>query len=179
MKKIYLVILLIIIILTTLIVSVILIVNNNNDNKIELLATQNSTISQNTIPINNSTSDNEVKLPAIQSSNNSPSIDNISISIEEGSITPTGLTVIVDDKNEIKSNMLISRDYYIDKKIGSEWKEIYCYSSPNDDAIISIAYPKKSKLDWADGLGKLEQGTYKIRYYPFANKSKEIEFNIN
>ena len=153
MKKIYLVILLIIIILTTLIISVILIVNNNNDNKTEL--------------------------PAIQSSNTSPSIDNISISIEEGSITPTGLTVIVDDKNEIKSNVLISMYYYIDKKIGNEWKEIYCYVSPIEIAVEHLEYPHESPLDWSGELGELQPGTYRIRYYPIHNQSKEVEFNIN
>ena len=155
-------------------------INNNKDNnEIGLPTTQNSTDSQSTVLINNSTINNEIKLPATQSSANSQSVDNIFISIEENSITPTGLTVIVDDKNEVKSNIPISRDYYIDKKIGSEWKEIYCYSAPEDIGILSIMYPDKSKLDWADELGELEQGTYRIRYYPFANKSKEIEFNIN
>ena len=153
MKKICLVILLIIIILAILIIGVILINNNNNSN-------------------------NEIELPSTQTSTDSRSVDNIYMSIEEGSITPTGLTVIIDDKNESKSSLLISRYYYIDKRIGNEWKEIYCYISHIENDV-HFGYPYKSTLNWADELGELEQGTYRIRYYPILNQSKEIELNRN
>lgn len=152
MKRIYLVILLIIIILAILIISVIF--------------------------INNSNSDNEIELPSTQGSTDSPNIDNIFMAIKEGSITPIGLTVIVDDKNESKSGLLISRYYYIDKRIGNEWKEIYCYITPIENAVI-FGYPYESTLNWSDELGELEPGTYRIRYYPILNQSKEVEFNIN
>ena len=155
MKKIYLVLLLIIIIIAILIIGIVLI-NNNSDN-----------------------SNNEIEIPSTQSSTDSRSTDNIFMSIKDGSITPTGLTVIVDDKNEIKSNVLISMYYYIDKKIGNEWKEIYCYVSPIEIAIGHLEYPHESPLDWSDELGELKPGTYRIRYYPILNQSKEVEFNIN
>lgn len=152
MKKIYLVILLIIIILTTLIISAILINNNSN---------------------------NEIELPATQTSTDSPNIDNIFLSIKEGSITPTGLTVIVDDKNLEASTVLISWYYYIDKKVENEWKEIYYYLTPIEIAIGHLSYPYEAHLDWSKDLGELEPGTYRIRYYPILNQSKEVEFNIN
>ena len=155
MKNIYLVILFILIILAILIMGVILI-NNNNIN-----------------------SNNEIELPSTQTPTDSRSVDNIYMSIEEGSITPTGLTVIIDDKNEVKSNVLISMYYYIDKKVGNEWKEIYCYLSPLEIAVGHLEYPHKSILNWSDDLGELEPGTYRIRYYPILNQSKEVEFNIN
>ena len=151
MKKICLIVLLIIILL---IISVILItIDKTTNNKTELILTPNSSSFK--------------------------SIDNIFISIEDNSISPTGLTVIVDDRNEVKSNKLISRGYFIDKKIENEWKEIYSYLAPTEIYVASIKYPSKSKLDWSNELGELEQGTYRIRYYPILNTSKEVEFNIN
>lgn len=149
MKKVCLIILLILIILIITIV----LIHRNNDNEIDLKSTQSSTDFQ--------------------------SIDNIFISVEDNSISPIGLTVIVDDKNEVKSNKLISMRYFIDKKIENGWEEIYYYLSPIEISVSHIEYPHKSKLNWANELGELKQGTYRIRYYPILNKSKEIEFNIN
>lgn len=122
---------------------------------------------------------NNTELTSTQDSSNYQSIDNIFISIIDNTISPTGLTVIVDDRNEIKSNKLISMHYHIDKKIEDKWEEIYTYVSPIEIVVDNINYPSVSKLNWGNELGELKQGTYRIRYYPILNISKEIEFNIN
>ena len=87
--------------------------------------------------------------------------------------------VIVDDKNLETSTVLISWYYYIDKKVENEWKEIYYYLTPIEIAIGHLSYPYEAHLDWSKDLGELEPGTYRIRYYPILNQSKEVEFNIN
>lgn len=103
-----------------------------------------------------------------------PSWDNVSITIKEGSLSPTGLTLIVNDKNFIKTNYeFCSKYYFIDRKIAVLWTQVY--PDPDDYPIraeeletfvASLSYPYECVLNWGEKIGSLEPGNYRIRFAP-------------
>ena len=110
-----------------------------------------------------------------------PSWDNVSITIKEGSLSPTGLTLIVNDKNFIKTNYeFCSKYYFIDRKIAVLWTQVY--PDPNDEdgidiptiAVGSLSSPYECVLNWGEKIGSLEPGNYRIRF-EFENTSLYYE----
>lgn len=104
-----------------------------------------------------------------------PSVDNIHVAIKDGTLTPNGVTLIVNDENYIKSNVPIYYSYHIYKKVNDNW-ELIVHKHPAIliDIEFNLTYPYEATLTWE----KLEPGTYKIKYQPIVDQYKEFEFTI-
>ncbi len=109
---------------------------------------------------------------------NKPSVNNIFIDIEEKTVSEVGITLIVNDKNFVKSNVSIKDSYFIYKEKENSWEQIYHFINPVEVYREKIKYPSTVVLNWEKELGKLEKGHYKICYEPIPQQVKEIEFLI-
>lgn len=110
---------------------------------------------------------------------NNPKADNININIKTGTIQATGITLVVEDKNFIKSNISISDSYAIYRKNNdSTWELIYFYITPFEIYRTKINYPETVVLNWEKYIGALKLGIYKIQYEPISQQFKEIIFEI-
>jgi len=97
-----------------------------------------------------------------------PSWDNVDVFIEEGTLTSTGASIVIRNKNIISTNHEIfanPRCYYIDKKINGEWLTL-----PEDSYYIQGAYHSdyrhktNKNLKWESRYGELEPGQYRLRF---------------
>lgn len=118
-----------------------------------------------------------------------PNWNNVSLSIKEDSVTSTGATIIINDKNFLTTTYLFD-EYFIDKKVGDEW-QVLPYTDnkiSNSIGIIPsfIPHTLEKTINWNYRYGELEPGTYRIRFQPTSyNKylpygaTLTIEFILN
>ena len=115
-----------------------------------------------------------------------PSMDNVTIEIKHGTLTKTGVTVIITDNNV--NPYTYGMWFRIDKKIGDdEWQELKPIGT--DISIFTeVAYVvgKNKKLelnqDWSKYYGTLETGEYRLvkqQYEDGGYKYFWVEFSIN
>lgn len=115
-----------------------------------------------------------------------PSMDNVTIEIKQGTLTKTGVTVIITDNNV--NPYTYGMWFRIDKKIGNDdWKELKPIGT--DISIFTeVAYVvgKNKKLelnqDWSKYYGALETGEYRLvkqQYEDGGYKYFWVEFSIN
>lgn len=113
---------------------------------------------------------------------NARSIDNVTIEVKEDSITRTGATFVVTDKN--KEFCTYGDEYHIEVKKNGKWE----IQMPIVDSILVEAYvaqPTKSvyeiKKDWSKIYGELENGEYRFALKMQANKEEYAytEFTIS
>jgi len=97
-----------------------------------------------------------------------PSWDNVYISIEDNTLTPSSVTLIIENNNIIPINneLFINPSYYfIDKKIENNWNTLseHLYFVPG---IYTMDYKHNTKktLNWKGKYGKLEAGQYRLRF---------------
>lgn len=90
-------------------------------------------------------------------------IDKVKMTIVEGSLTKTGATIIIHDKNY--EHYLYGEWYRIDKKVNDEWTEMPIINStilpaicesPNKEGILTMT------INWAKIYGPLEEGEYRL-----------------
>lgn len=112
---------------------------------------------------------------------NARSIDNVTIEVKKDSITTTGATFVVTDKN--KEFCTYGDEYHIEVKKNGKWE----IQMPVVDSILVEAYvaqPTKSvyeiKKDWSTIYGELENGEYRLALKMMANKEEYAyaEFTI-
>lgn len=91
------------------------------------------------------------------------SMENVTLTIKKDSITPSGATIIITDKNE--NQYTWGENYSLQIKENNAWKDV----TPKTDMIFNeIAYVLdkngqfEQTLDWSTYYGKLASGTYKI-----------------
>lgn len=149
--------------------------NNRHEEDSRTNANQNVVINQNFI----SNSKNDT---VNQDDANTRSIDNVTISIKEGTLTKTSATVIIEDKNKEKYNY--SSWFRIDKKENQEWKEVkvideeYAFTDiaylPDEDGKVQI------NTNWKNLYGELEKGEYRLvkEVYDNGNNYIYVEFTI-
>lgn len=96
---------------------------------------------------------------------NSSEIDGVSMSIESGSVTAGGLTLVITDKNDPPHTF--EEWYELKKQSGSNWEDVpvviegdYGFNSlglsPDDNGRLTLT------VDWRWLYGELKPGTYKI-----------------
>jgi len=116
-----------------------------------------------------------------------PRWDNVHISIEEGSLTPIGVTLIIKNKNLITTNYSFADNFYIDKNVNGQWINIPDKSTINNDLpLVYTPHNYKETLNWKYSHGELKTGTYRIRFepksyndnFPFGTTLK-IEFTLS
>jgi hypothetical protein len=109
-------------------------------------------------------------------------IDKVSMTIKEGTLTKTGATVIIKDEN--KNPYCYGAWFRIDKNENGEWKELDAL------AIVDwkeIAYQVKEdgtlemEEIWKNIYGELEKGQYRLvkSIYEDVYKYFYVEFNID
>ncbi|MDD4699369.1 MAG: hypothetical protein PHV07_03810 [Oscillospiraceae bacterium] len=110
-------------------------------------------------------------------------IENVSMTIQEGSITPTGLTVIITDKNN--PTYQYGEWYEIEKSENGAWVDIPAVVK-GDYGFNLIAYNTignklKLDVDWEWLYGTLDKGEYRMLknlYIDGENIYFNAEFNI-
>ncbi len=90
--------------------------------------------------------------------------EDITMTIKKGTVSPTGLTVII--KNDSEGEVTYGEPYELEKEINGAWYKVPVLVE--DYAFIEIAYvlqPGESnewKVDWEWLYGSLEEGKYRI-----------------
>lgn len=109
-------------------------------------------------------------------------IDNVNMTIKEGTLTRVSATIVIEDKNE--ETYGYGEWFRIDKKEDGEWKELelidedYTFTSiayiPGEDGISEI------NENWEDLYGELEDGEYRLVKELYGNEISYIyvEFTI-
>lgn len=92
-------------------------------------------------------------------------IENVSMTIKDGTLTRSGATVIINDSNGV-GTYVYGTEFRVDKKVNGEWKELeYAH---DDFGFTEMAYyvNDNGKLefdcDWEYMYGKLSNGEYRI-----------------
>lgn len=104
-------------------------------------------------------------------------IDNVSMTIKEGTLTKTGATVIINDSNG-SGTYIYGTEFRVDKKENGEWKELeYIHT---DFGFTSMAYyvDEIGKLefdcDWEYMYGELSRDEYRIVKHTFLESDTPI-----
>lgn len=97
-------------------------------------------------------------------SSSTMNIDGITMEIKEGTLSATGLTLIIKDTTNEK--YVFGEEFYIEKKVDNNWKKL---SPIHDDygfnAIAYFADAEKGlelNQNWEYIYGSLEEGTYRL-----------------
>lgn len=92
-------------------------------------------------------------------------LDGVSMTIKDGTLTKTGVTVIIHDTSDREN--IYGDEYRIDKKINNEWEELEIVFEGNY-AWNSIGYTVGADnilefdINWKTLYGKLDKGEYRI-----------------
>ena len=97
-------------------------------------------------------------------------LNNISMTIEDNSLTPTSASIIIKDNNKYNNEnegFLFDKWFRIDKYINGEWKSLQgTFGSYYCEEIAYKVYPKigilKMNIEWESAYGRLENGEYRI-----------------
>lgn len=104
--------------------------------------------------IDNNTPDGEPKESKIN--------EEISMTIKEGTLTPSGATVVITDKVERETGV-INDYYFLAKQNGEKWEELEVKKRPN---TVNLAFEKEQvrekEIDWSEKYGDLPAGTYRL-----------------
>lgn len=141
--------------------------NYNKDNEI-IVSNDNSTYLYENVSSSNFAQNQENETPKLhlytQEQLDKRSVDNVTMHIKEGTLSNTGVTLVITDNNE--ASFLYGHDYVIEKKENGEWKRL---KALNDTVILSldaftVGYDKTAvfNIDWTDRYGVLKSGEYRI-----------------
>lgn len=145
--------------------------NINEFNIINIIDFNSNTIANNEYTVNNIVENDEGR-----------TLDKVTMTIKEGTLTKKGATIIIKDENE--EPYTYGEFYRIDKKEDGKWKEL----KPIIDnyAFHEVAYIAKKgvlemKHDWSIIYGELEKGEYRLVKSQYENGYKyfSVEFNID
>lgn len=94
-----------------------------------------------------------------------PSLDEVTSSVKEGTVTPNGVTIIIIDNNEAHYGYS-KRWYSIEKKTDERWESLNLKKDMiiSDEEDIPTIYSDRTEItiDWAEYYGELEKGIYRI-----------------
>lgn len=132
----------------------------------------------NEIEPNTNTSFDDASNNIVDKENITRSMEKITMTIKDGTLSPTGATVIIEDNNEKPYNY--DSWYRIDKNINGQWEELrpIDYDYIIDDLPIYQNF--EFKIDWSDFYGTLKEGQYRLVKSVFDKEYKyfEVEFSI-
>lgn len=128
--------------------------------------------------------------PNTKGPSNENSNEQISISIQEDTLTNKGATIEL--KNESEEAVIFTSFYVIEKEKNGNWEELPYVIEESIVGWEDIAYPVGGEyeevmelaIDWGWLYGELEEGSYKISkdYFLFDDSTKEslisTEFTI-
>jgi hypothetical protein len=125
---------------------------------------------------------NDKEKLSVTETNTDRTIDKVSMTIKEGTLTKTGATVIIKDENENPYNY--EAWYRIDKNENGEWKELDAFA---EVCWIKTDYQVKEdgtlELEeiWKNIYGELEKGQYRLVKSVYEDDYKYFyaEFNID
>ena len=101
--------------------------------------------------------------PAVENSEE-PTLDKVTMTIKEGSLTKKGATIMIEDKNV--NPFGYGYWYRIDKKENGEWKELE--EKNKNRTVNALAYlvgedgKAEEKIDWSKDYGTLKKGQYRL-----------------
>lgn len=145
--------------------------DKNTDNRVN--SNMNTTISNIDQPISNT----------VEEENISKSLDKVTMTIKEGTLTKTGSTVIITDNNEEPYGY--GEWFRIDKKEEGKWKEVKIinedYTFNAIGILLSQGKPYEDKIDWSDLYGELKEGEYRLVKEALGKGGGEfwVEFTID
>lgn len=91
-------------------------------------------------------------------------IENVSINIQEGSLTNTGATIVITDKNTVKNTF--NEEYKIEKRVNDSWEEVKKIDNNYffNDLIWTFEDDDTTTHDvnWENLYGELEPGKYRM-----------------
>ena len=175
MKKVYIIVISTII-LILIICGIEFLINNKNQEK------QNVTNANRNVVLNENLIDTSSNDTLNQGDISTRSVDNVTMSIKDGTLTKTSATVVIVDKNDAKYNY--SSWFRIDKKENEDWKEVkvinekYAFNDlayiPDGDGRIDMS------INWENLYGELEAGEYRLvkEVYDTGKKYIYVEFTI-
>ena len=92
------------------------------------------------------------------------STDNVVIQIIENTVTPTGVTIVITDRNE--QHYIWGEQFRIQQKVNGEWKDLKYLNNIVSFPEIAYVADKNNqltqKIDWTMYYGKLPSGIYRI-----------------
>lgn len=128
--------------------------------------TENKNVVQNEIYENNnniSVNDNKIK--------------NVQIKIEENTISPSGVSIIITDNNDDPYTW--GENYAVQEKVKDEWKTLNANMNFNSNAyVLDKNNQLKQNINWVNAYGNLPKGTYRIEKEADGDKFYSNEFVI-
>lgn len=107
------------------------------------------------------------------------SVDNVTMTVKEGSLSSSGATVVITDNNE--SPFIYDSWFRIDKKENGEWinskKITNEYSFTSEGYALKEAGDIEMKVDWSELYGSLESGDYRIVKDVYDNNGDTLYFS--
>lgn len=92
-------------------------------------------------------------------------IKDVSISIEEYSITNTDIKIIIESENEFIYSTSSGDDYIIYYLDDNNWNELQIQGRWNGTELMTMRPSTKrieEEINWKDKYGKLEKGRYRL-----------------
>ena len=105
---------------------------------------------------------------------------NVSLSVKEDTISPTGLTLVM--KNNSFNSYMYGEDYSLRKEIDGTWTDLPMIV--DEALVILIGHELNAKssdeviIDWEDWYGQLEPGRYQILKNVSYIKDSDIKANV-
>lgn len=129
--------------------------------------------------ISNKKSNNTPKINTSEVENSNRSMDKITMTIKEGTLTKTSATVFIEDTND--SPYSYGEWYRIDKKENDDWKELDTINSVPEIALPMLEYGHiERNIDWTETYGPLSKGEYRIVKRPVGVDNEiYVEFTID
>src|SRR5690554_1969988 len=105
---------------------------------------------------------------------------NVSLSVKEDTISPTGLTLVM--KNNSFNSYMYGEDYSLRKEIDGTWTDLPMIV---DEALVilighrlNVMSSNEVIIDWEDWYGQLDPGRYLILKTVSSMKDSDIEANV-
>ena len=122
----------------------------------------------------------QINEPIVVNLEGQTEVDNISMQVVDGTLSPTGMKLLITDYNEDK--YVYGLYFYIEKKVKGEWVSVPVKSEhlvvfPDKAYFVDKNYQLVLDMNWEYVYGKLASGTYRIVKRIFLEKDRPIDEN--
>ncbi|NLX71435.1 MAG: hypothetical protein GX024_11230 [Clostridiales bacterium] len=91
-------------------------------------------------------------------------IDDVSMTVKEGTVSPTGLTVVLENNSDVE--LIYSEDFLLEKNINGKWYEVpvivESYGFDDIGYILASGEIGEWNVEWSWLYGNLDAGEYRI-----------------
>lgn len=102
---------------------------------------------------------------------------NVQIKIEENTISPSGVSIIITDNNEKPYTW--GENYAVQEKVKDKWKTLNTNMNFNSNAyVLDNSNQIRQNINWLNAYGNLPKGTYRIEKEADGDKFYSNEFVI-